>query len=61
MSAPRLFATACGLWLVLWLPPIRSAFEIEMALHMVAQVPLLRPASVVHADEKAAFRLDTEL
>jgi hypothetical protein len=41
MSASRLFAAACGLWLVLWLPPIRSALESEMALHMAVQVPFL--------------------
>lgn len=54
MSASRLFAAACGLWLVLWLPPIRKALESEMALHMVVQVPLLIALGVLLA---AATRL----
>jgi hypothetical protein len=49
MSAFRLFAAACGLWLVLWLPPIRSALESDMALHMVVQVPLLIALGVLLA------------
>jgi hypothetical protein len=38
---PRLLAAAAGSWLILWLPPVRRAFESDMALHMAAQVPLL--------------------
>jgi cytochrome c oxidase assembly factor CtaG len=41
MSTPRLLAAACGFWLVLWLPPVRSALESDMALHMAVQMPLL--------------------
>ena len=49
MNASRLFAVACGLWLVLWLPPVRSALEGDMALHMVVQVPLLIALGVLLA------------
>jgi hypothetical protein len=32
---------AVGLWLALWLPPLRAGLEAEMALHMAVQLPLL--------------------
>jgi hypothetical protein len=41
MSTRRLLVAACGFWLVLWLPPVRSGLEGEMALHMAVQMPLL--------------------
>jgi hypothetical protein len=49
MSAPRLLIVACGLWLVLWLPPLRSALEGDMALHMALQMPLLIALGVLFA------------
>lgn len=56
----RLFAVAAGLWLVLWLPPVRSALESDMALHMAVQVPLLimlgiLVAAIVRAREPRWF------
>jgi hypothetical protein len=41
MSGRRLLVTACGSWLVLWLPPVRGALESDMALHMAVQMPVL--------------------
>jgi hypothetical protein len=41
MSTRRHLIAACGSWLVLWLPPVRSALESDMALHMAVQMPLL--------------------
>jgi hypothetical protein len=37
----RFLGGAAASWLVLWLPPVRRALEIDMALHMAVQVPLL--------------------
>ncbi len=48
MSA-RLFAAA-GLWLVLWLAPLRRALEHDMTLHMTVQLPLLMLAGWLAAD-----------
>jgi hypothetical protein len=41
MSTRRLLIAACGCWLLLWLPPLRSALESDMALHMAVQMPVL--------------------
>ena len=49
MSTRRLIVTACGLWLLLWLPPVRSALESDMALHMAVQMPLLIALGVLVA------------
>lgn len=49
MSTPRLLAAACGFWLVLWLPPVRSPLESDMALHMAVQMPLLIALGVLAA------------
>jgi hypothetical protein len=49
MSTRRLLAAACGCWLVLWLPPVRSALESDMALHMAMQMPLLIALGVLVA------------
>lgn len=49
MSTRRLLVAACGLWLVLWLPPVRSALESDMALHMALQMPLLIALGVLLA------------
>jgi hypothetical protein len=37
----RTLLPAAGLWLVLGAPPVRVGFESSMALHMLAQLPLL--------------------
>ncbi len=55
MSTRRLLIAACGFWLVLWLPPARSALESDMALHMALQMPLLIVLGVLLA---AAARHD---
>jgi hypothetical protein len=44
---------AAGLWLILWLPPVRIAFERDMAVHMIVQLPLLALAGFLLA---ARFR-----
>jgi hypothetical protein len=40
MTDPRL-PVAAVLWLALWLPPLRTALEQDMAAHMAVQLPLL--------------------
>ena len=37
----RAALTACGLWLLLATPPLRTWLESSMALHMLVQLPLL--------------------
>ncbi len=49
MNARGLLAAAAGSWVALWLPPIRRAFESEMALQMAVQMPLLIALGVVVA------------
>jgi hypothetical protein len=38
---------AAGLWLVLWMPPLRAALEADMGLHMAVQLPLLMATGVL--------------
>ncbi|MGB6536532.1 MAG: hypothetical protein WBF58_11290 [Xanthobacteraceae bacterium] len=46
----RLFiAIGAGLWLALWLPPVRRSLESDMALQMAVQMPLLIGAGVLIA------------
>jgi hypothetical protein len=49
MSTRHLLIAACGFWLALWLPPLRSALESDMALHMALQMPLLIALGVLLA------------
>jgi hypothetical protein len=41
VNARLLLIAAIGLWLTLWLWPLRIALESEMAVHMTIQLPLL--------------------
>lgn len=45
-SAPQV---AAGLWLALWLSPVRHALEHDMALHMTVQLPLLALVGILLA------------
>lgn len=49
MRARRLAGLAAGSWALLWLSPIRTALESDMALHMAVQVPLLIALGVLLA------------
>ncbi|MGH7104098.1 MAG: hypothetical protein ACREFJ_17070 [Acetobacteraceae bacterium] len=51
---PRL-AAAAVLWFGLWLPPLRSGLESNMALHMTVQIPLLAMVGVLIAPEVRRF------
>ena len=48
MTDPRL-PVAAMIWLALFLPPVRSALEQDMALHMAVQLPLLIAIGLVAA------------
>ncbi len=54
MSEGRLLAAA-GFWVVLWLPPVRSALESDMAVHMAVQLPLLIAIGVLAAPPLRRF------
>jgi len=41
MNGRCVFAAACVSWLILWLQPVRSALESDMAVHMAMQMPIL--------------------
>jgi hypothetical protein len=41
MIKTRLLSAALAAWAVLWLAPVRTAVERDMALHMTVQLPLL--------------------
>jgi hypothetical protein len=49
MNMRHLLVAACGSWLALWLPPVRSVLEGDMALHMAVQMPLLIALGVLVA------------
>ncbi len=51
---PRLAAAAI-LWFGLWLPPLRSGLESDMALHMTVQIPLLALVGILIAPEVRRF------
>ncbi len=41
MSIRQALATVCAIWLLLWLPGVRSVLERDMSVHMAVQIPLL--------------------
>ncbi len=48
-------AAAAILWFGLWLPPLRSGLESDMALHMTVQIPLLAVVGILIAPEVRRF------